>query len=429
MKLFNGKSPAMLSKFILFFITCSVILLGCSPAPETDQKDKTIVQDQTYFHNANIATFEPEHQYSYFQNYIGKIVTKQLTTLSFEYSGNIDSIYVDSGETVKKGQVLAEQNTELLLIQLKGLKAKIVQQQAKLTLNKANLKRIKTLISKSFSAQQTLDELNAEQQILTASIEELHSRLQSYKYQFNKTKLIAPFNGVISRRMVAEGENSSAGMPILLLLKNHHQEITLGVPAKLANTLKIGQEFSASFTLQGSEQIAKPTIQVKLIAIGQQIDAINRTIELRFKLLNSPSKFNGQLINVRIKKTISQQGFWLPLSALIDGVRGQWNVYLAEKVTVDSSQLSNKTIFIIKSTIVNLVHTTQEQAFVTGLDAKKQHIIVEGVHRFVPGQKILKNTLQHKSPNKSITTEISTKSNTKYKTKASTEVNRKADKS
>ena len=125
-------------------------------------------------------------KYSFFQNYIGQITTKHLTDLSFEFSGNIDYLNVDTGERVKKGQVLAKQNTELLLIKLNGLNAKFAQQQAKLTLNKANLKRIQTLTTKSFSAKQTLDELNAEHQILTAGIEELQSKFQSYNYQLEK---------------------------------------------------------------------------------------------------------------------------------------------------------------------------------------------------------------------------------------------------
>ena len=214
MKLFNGKYPTSLSPLVLLLIICSIGLLACSPAPKTDQLDKTSQEDQTYFHSANIATLEPDNQYSFFQNYIGQITTKHLTDLSFEFSGNIDYLNVDTGERVKKGQVLAKQNTELLLIKLNGLNAKFAQQQAKLTLNKANLKRIQTLTTKSFSAKQTLDELNAEHQILTAGIEELQSIFQSYNYQLEKSKLIAPFNGVISRRMAAKGENTSAGMPI-----------------------------------------------------------------------------------------------------------------------------------------------------------------------------------------------------------------------
>ena len=152
------------------------------------------------------------------------------------------------------------------------------------------------------------------------------------------------------------------------------------MPTDLITDLKIGDKLNAV--------IAKQTIQVELLAIGKQVDPINRTVELRLALVNQAQIFNGQLVKVAIEKQIVTQGFWLPLSALIDGVRGQWNIYLAEPL----KSATDKKLYQIKSTVVNVKHTRLNQAFVTGLPLQSQQIIVEGVHRFVPMQKVTLTT-------------------------------------
>ena len=41
-----------------------------------------------------------------------------------------------------------------------------------------------------------------------------------------------------------------------------------------------------------------------------------------------------------IPQTIEQDGFWIPLTALTDGIRGQWNIYLVAPNPDGSSEIT-----------------------------------------------------------------------------------------
>ena len=89
------------------------------------------------------------------------------------------------------------------------------------------------------------------------------------------------------------------------------------------------------------------------------------------------------MAQVKIIQRVNQQGFWVPLSALTDGIRGQWNIFRVNKL--------DNNLYRIVATTIEVKHTTIDSAYITGLAPTEQSVIVSGVHRFVPGQ-IVKKT-------------------------------------
>jgi len=363
-----------LTQFSLFgLIVISLLsLTACSKKLEDKNTAKVFHQ------SARFVTITPEQSYIMTRNYLGQIKAKQQANLSFEYSGRISKLLVDDGDIVKKNQVLAKQDTQLLSYKTAELQAKTSQLKAQIKLNQANLNRIKTLISDGYSSKQRLDELNTENQILNAQIKGLNAQIQTLYYQNEKATLIAPFDGVITKRLTSMGEVISPSVPVLRIIEQENNEISVGVPAKLARTLTIGQLFDINITDQ-----ANRGQQASLIAIGQQIDAINRTVQLRLKMakiLHKYDRFNGQLIRVAIDNRIEKPGFWLPLEAITDGVRGQWQVFIASPLSNESNN------FTLQTSTVNIIHVNEDSVYVTGLPLHTHKIVSQGVHRYVGGQ-------------------------------------------
>lgn len=338
---------------------------------------KQAVSSKSYHQSAALMTISPEQSYTIERDYLGQITAKQNTSLSFEFAGKVSEIFVDSGDVVKKGQRLAQQDTQLLSYKTAELQAKIAQSNAQITLNKANLDRIKTLINDGYSSKQRLDELNAENQILTAQIEGLNAQINTLAYQNEKSTLVAPFNGVITKRLISNGEVTSATIPSFHIIASANNEINVGIPSKVASTLTLGQLIK----IKVDNQIK----QAELIAIGHQIDAVNRTVQLRLKMIEElaiTNNFNGQLIRISIAQQINKPGFWLPINALTDGVRGQWQIFIASKTT------DSKDNYTLQTATVNVLHSNEHSVYVNGLEIKQHQIIALGVHRYVAGQMI-----------------------------------------
>ncbi|WDE05799.1 efflux RND transporter periplasmic adaptor subunit [Thalassomonas viridans] len=348
--------------FALVTLTLLSVLAGCSDSGR-ETAGATV-------HNARMLTITPETGYELQREYIGELTTKQHTDLGFEFSGKITAIAFDSGDEVRRGEILASQDTELLKIKHAELEAKIKQNEAQIRLNQANLKRIKSLINSDYTSEQSLDEIEAEYQVLTAGLQGLNAGLQTIEYQMAKTGLIAPFDATIGERFLSQGQVINAGQPAFRLIAKNNNEISVGVPARLAADLKPGNTFTVTINGQLS--------QASLLAIGKQVDKANRTVQLRLLPKASNGGFNGQLVRVNIGQHIDKAGYWLPLSAITDGVRGQWNIYLAQQISGGQYQ--------IKAATVSVLHTTENDAFISGLESNEHLVIAEGLHRFVPGQ-------------------------------------------
>ena len=154
----------------------------------------------------------------------------------------------------------------------------------------------------------------------------------------------------------------------------------------MASTLVLGQLFDIKID---NAPLSGQTRQAELIAIGQQINSVNRTVLLRLKMikrLDKANRYNGQLIRVTIKQDIKKSGFWLPLSAITDGVRGQWQIFIASPT---DDEINN---YQLQAATINILHTNQHSAYISGLSLEPHKIVAQGVHRYVGGQVVKTST-------------------------------------
>ena len=359
-------SASLLTKLLV--LSGLIMLSACSEVVSVD------TEIEQYLQSAKIIEIQPTDHYLTTRDYIGKINSTEFSELRFEYAGKVDATLANNGDVVTAGQVIARQETTLLTIKRAELQAQLVQTQANIKLNNNNLTRFNTLRNDGYTAQQTIDELKAEKEILFAKTQQLNASIDGLNFQIERSSLVAPFAGTISERFVSTGEIASPNSPAFTIIRGNNEEIVVGIPAQMANKLTQEQHFSAT--------IGGQSVKAKLINIGKQIDPLIRTVDLRLLPLNPIKHFNNQIARVTLNYQVKKAGFWLPISALTDGIRGQWNVYLVDELSNDHFQ--------IKVATVNIVHATQTQAFVTGLEHQPQQIIATGVHRFAAGQKVKK---------------------------------------
>lgn len=79
------------------------------------------------------------------------------------------------------------------------------------------------------------------------------------------------------------------------------------------------------------------------------------------------------------EKSYSDSGFWIPATALTDGVRGTWNVY-----TLGSEQGQK----IIERRVVNVLFASNDSVYVQGSLRGGDEIVTSGLHKAVPGQPV-----------------------------------------
>ena len=105
------------SKLLSSLLIAVLSLSACSKNTE-DKTDTT-----TFYQSASTKTIIPQQGYTITRHYLGQLKAKQHTNLSFEYAGKVNQLLVDNGDVVKKNQLLAEQDTQLLKYKTAELQA------------------------------------------------------------------------------------------------------------------------------------------------------------------------------------------------------------------------------------------------------------------------------------------------------------------
>ncbi|MGY5450965.1 efflux RND transporter periplasmic adaptor subunit [Agarivorans sp. MS3-6] len=323
---------------------------------------------------AQVKSFVPvlSESYSVERQFVGQVIAKQRADIGFELAGKISQIFVDEGERVEQGDILMQLDTELLEIEFIDLQAQLQQLAADASLVKANLKRVQSLKTEGYASEQSVDELIAQQKSLRANKARIDASIKANRTRIEKSTLLAPYSGIIDSRTVSEGAVIGASQPVLTVLQLGANEIKVGVPVRLLEHVDMLTPKSVT--------VAKRDYSVDLVASGGQVDPATRTVQLRFALPENDRLISGQLAYLNVIERVNEPGYWIPVSAITDGVRGLWNIYAI--VAKDDGH------YELERRDVSVRYATEDKAFVRGALKPGEAIVATGMHRYVPGQTV-----------------------------------------
>lgn len=184
----------------------------------------------------------------------GVIAGKDVAQVGGKVSGvAITAVLVDTGDTVKAGQVLARLDDSTLTEQTLMAKAELEQAQAGLDKARADLERVTPLVKIDAISREAFDAYKTAERQAAAQVGALTARLKSSRTTQNHTQIIAPVSGIISEKF-AEVGMISTGSPLFSIVKNGTLEWQASVPTKDASSLALGQ--TAVLTVAGEKIVA-----------------------------------------------------------------------------------------------------------------------------------------------------------------------------
>lgn len=348
----------------LFVATAVIAISACSPSTE-DAVEAAYVQPVETLMVSRQPVLEIEREYA------GLVLPRQSTEIGFERSGELIELNVDEGDSVQRGDVLAVLNTELLESELAELEAGLDDIAAQRDLNTSELKRFNDLESKGFAAQQEIDRLNAQRLSLDANEKEINARIKANQERHRQSRLVAPFDGIVDLRHVDLGTVVAAGAPVVTVLEDSILEARVGVPVRMLEKLEVG----------GSVQLSAAGRQIdgQIIALGNSVTRNTLTVPARISIDDTVGVVPGDQVYMRLTEAVDRTGFWVPTTAVTDGLRGLWSVYV---VAGDSGAE------IAEMRDVRILYAAHDQAFVEGALADGELLIPAGLTRLVPGQRI-----------------------------------------
>ena len=215
--------------------------------------------------------------------YSGDIHAEYEVKVFSKIPDRIEKFYVDEGDPVKKGQVIARVAATTIEQGVKQAEA------AKMAANaqEANLKvefdRAKRLFAESAMSQQQYDAIQTQYEAAKAQAEQAQAGLVSVKSQLNDAELTAPISGIVGQRFYEEGDMANPSMPVVSIVQMEKVKIVFDATEEDLGKLALGQEATIKVrsyvnqTFAGTVQKISPVLdpQTRMAKIEVLIDNPN----------------------------------------------------------------------------------------------------------------------------------------------------------
>jgi RND family efflux transporter MFP subunit len=134
-----------------------------------------------------------------------------------ERAGRLISVHVEEGQTVRKGELLAEIESDELRAALDEARARVQEAEAEVRLTELNLARRRQLVAEQILAAHDLDQATRDLEIARARQDTARATVARYEAQLRKSRIVAPLSGTVTAREVDAGEMVATGDVVVSL--------------------------------------------------------------------------------------------------------------------------------------------------------------------------------------------------------------------
>ncbi|TSA15533.1 MAG: efflux RND transporter periplasmic adaptor subunit [Betaproteobacteria bacterium] len=179
----------------------------------------------------------------------GTLAPRNWTTVKAKVAGELKSILVREGETVRSAQVLARIDPQDAQARLDEKIADLEGGRAQLALAQKNRANNLALLQQKFISQNAFDSVQSNYQVSEARLKALEAQVALAKKALADTVVSAPQAGIVSQRHAQPGEKLPVDGKILTLVDLAEMEVEAAVPAGDIPSIRVGQE--VNFRVEG----------------------------------------------------------------------------------------------------------------------------------------------------------------------------------
>jgi membrane fusion protein (multidrug efflux system) len=252
-------------------------------------------------------------------NAVGTFSPARGVTVAAEEGGKVVSIGFDSGNKVRQGDLLVQQDVSVEEAQLESATAKV-------ELAKSNLKRIQDMMGTGAVSQSDLDQTGSQLKQDMADADALRATIE-------RKTIRAPFDGITGIRQVQLGQYLSPGNPVVTLQTLDPIYLDFSLPQQQLTEVKLGQEVEAVV-----DTFPKEKFKGKITTISPLIDDSTRMVQLQATLENGDLRLRpGMYARVSVLLNANDDYITLPVTSLIRAPYGD-SVYVIETMKKPTGQ-------------------------------------------------------------------------------------------
>lgn len=197
----------------------------------------------------------------------GSVVAWQELVIGAEAGGlRVAEVAVEEGDSVRAGQVLVQMDETLLRAILGQAEAAVAEAQAALRNTRQDLARAADLSRSGNTPRQTLELRQAAALQAEARVASAVARQGEVTARLAQARIVAPADGIVSRRNVLPGNVTSAGQEMVRLIRDGRVELDARVPERELSALRPGQPVRVTHgdqVVTGTVRAVAPTVSAE----------------------------------------------------------------------------------------------------------------------------------------------------------------------
>ena len=291
------------------------------------------------------------------------IKTRQNVLIYPEFAGRLITLKVVEGQNVKKGNLLA-------LIDDAGITDQLDQMILQLNLAKTTFERTQRLWDQKIGSEMMYLEAKTRYKAAQKQVSQI-------KQQLAKTKIYAPFNGVIDEIQARLGSNLIPGItPVLRIVNLNTMFAESDVPENYLSNITKGSK--AKVSIPALNQIQNTEIH----QTGNFITPSNRTFRVEARLENPEGLIKPNLnARLSIMDYFNPEAIMIPLRVVREDAKNQPYVFVLSKPEKDNG-------FTTEQRMVTLGKTKEEMVEIIDGLTTGELVVEEGVSLLVTNQKV-----------------------------------------
>jgi RND family efflux transporter MFP subunit len=280
----------------------------------------------------------------------GSLNPDETVSLGSEVPGRITAIHVDFGQSVRKGQVVAELDKQELSLALERARASLAQALARLGLDpsqeevrpettpairqaQAQMEDARTRfrsaeslvktgdisqeryieIQKMYQARQAVyDAARDEARTLLAQVQALRAEVALAQKRLNDATVRAPFDGSVSQKLLSPGQYIKENTPIITLVKTNPLRLRVEVPEAAVGVVRVGTTLSFS-----TDAAPGSKFHALVRELNPSLDPQSRTLTAEARLTQSDPRLRpGMFVQVQLVVQKGTEAVLVPRRAL-----------------------------------------------------------------------------------------------------------------
>ena len=294
-------------KQVISIVSLMALLSACGDSTPNEQSQAT---------GKSVSVYTQEISPSTFQHYLdiqGAVESDKTIMISPKTTATVESVNVNAGDEVEKGDVLARLDGEVTKSQIKEVKNQ-------LALARTVYERQKNLRDQDIGSE--IEFLRSQNQVSS-----LENQLATLNEQFDYYTIRATIGGTVNRVMLKEGENATPSQPAFQIANSEALKVTAEISESYIT--RVDRTDSVTVRFPSLDQQITKTIDV----VSKVIDPSNRTfsIEIYIPNLNGMVRPN-MLAKLRINDVTQANKIVVPINT-VQQPDGDAFVYLAKQTS------------------------------------------------------------------------------------------------